>query len=104
MSMYDELRTRQTMPDGFQTGDWYQTKSLENCLVLYEIGDDGQLYEIGMGEELDPEGPQPLDYTGEVIFYNAGQDYRAIFLNGKLQQLELGKTWGNRLAARSPSL
>lgn len=92
MGMYDQLRTKRIMPDGFQMDDWYQTKSMECLLTDYEIGEDGLLYEIDDSEPY-PRGKIMLNYTGEIVFYASGKDYRATFIDGKLEHLELAGNW-----------
>lgn len=84
MGMFDQLRIKQVMPDGYQSNDWYQTKSMECLLVDYEVDESGQLWELGVSEIPDPDGKQPLSYTGDIHFYQDGRDYDAIFDTGKL--------------------
>lgn len=94
MGMYDHIRVIRTMPDGHQSDDWYQTKSMECLLVDYEIDDAGQLWELGVCELPSPNGKTVLTYTGEIDFYTlldeappaprVLKNYRATFNAGKL--------------------
>ena len=99
--MYDQLRTTRIMPDGFQSEDWYQSKSLECSLIDYEIDEDGRLWAIGLGELPDPSGKKRSSYTGEIVFYTFIEDrepphrwkqYRAVLENGNLTHLEVSDT------------
>lgn len=85
MGMFDQIRITRTMPDGYQSNDWYQTKSMECLLVDYEVDNHGQLWELGVCTKPDPDGKQKLHYTGEIVFYdNATKSYCALFDNGIL--------------------
>ena len=44
MGMFDQLRLKQVMPDGYQSEDWYQTKSMECMMTDYEVDETGQLW------------------------------------------------------------
>lgn len=99
MGMYDQLRITRVMPDGFQSDDWYQSKSMECDLTDYEIDDAHQLWEVGYCEMPDPAGRKLSNYSGEILFYtfieqhdgpNVWKEYRAVLQDGKLTRLELG--------------
>jgi hypothetical protein len=84
MGMFDQIRIKQPMPDGYQSDNWYQTKSMECLLVDYEVDENGQLWEVSVYGRRDPEGKQPISYTGGIHFYQDGRYYDAIFDMGKL--------------------
>jgi hypothetical protein len=100
MGMFDYIKCLYPLPgkNPFGAEGEYQTKSLDSTLEIYTITEDGLL--------LGRDGSKPLDYTGYVEFYAsnvAGSgpglytpdgadavavDYRAKFLDGKLQEIE----------------
>lgn len=85
MGMFDQIRVTRTMPDGYQSSGWYQTKSLECSLTDYEIDDDGQLWQIGLGGTASPDDRQRLHHTGEIVFYDGmSKRYCALFDHGLL--------------------
>jgi hypothetical protein len=84
MGMFDQLYIKQTMPDGYQSDDWYQTKSMECLLVDYEVNEVGQLWELGVCGMESPDGKEALSYTGGIHFYQDGHYYDSIFNLGKL--------------------
>ena len=61
MGMFDQIRVTRAMPDGYQSSDWYQTKSMECLLVDYEIDDNDQLWELGVCTRPDPDGKQRIE-------------------------------------------
>ena len=85
MGMFDQIRVTRAMPDGYQSSDWYQTKSMECLLVDYEIDDNDQLWELGVCTRPDPDGKQKLHHTGEIVFYDdASKMYCAFSDDGVL--------------------
>lgn len=82
--MFDRLRIKQAMPDGYQSDDWYRTKSMECLLVDYEVDEAGQLWELGVSELPNKEGKQALSYTGGIHFYRDDRQYDALFDRGNL--------------------
>ena len=84
MGMFDQFRLKQTMPDGYQSDDWYQTKSMECLMIDYEVDEAGQLWELGICGSHAPEGKKPLFYTGGIHFYRDDRYYDALFDTGKL--------------------
>lgn len=98
MGMYDQLRITRTLPDGFQSDDWYQTKSLECALTDYEIDPEGLLWEVGCCEAPDPGGRVRSRYSGDIVFYtfieqaeapHVWKEYRAVLVDGTLTHLEV---------------
>lgn len=101
MGMFDQLRIRRAMPDGFQSDDWYQSKSMECDLADFEIDGEDQLWEVGRCEIPYPEGKKQSHYSGEIVFYtvirqenkpNLWKQYRAILENGKLTNVAVSES------------
>ena len=84
MAMFDQIRIKKPLPDGSQSDEWFQTKSMERILVDYEVDEEGQLWELGVCEVPDPDGRQALSYTGGIHFYNTEKRYDSLFDTGKL--------------------
>lgn len=84
MGMFDQLRIKRVMPDGYRSDDWYQTKSMECLLVDYEVDEAGQLWELDVCELPNQKGKQALSYTGGIHFYQDNRYYDALFDTGKL--------------------
>jgi len=42
MGLFDQFRIKKAMPDGYQSDDWYQTKSMECLMIDYEVDGAGQ--------------------------------------------------------------
>lgn len=84
MGMFDQLRIKQVMPDGYQSDDWYQTKSMECLLIDYEVDEAGQLWDMSFCGRQDPEGRKPLSCTCGIHFYQDDRYYDALFDTGKL--------------------
>lgn len=87
--MFDQLRIKQPMPDGYQSDDWYQTKSMECELIDYEVDKDGQLWELDFQGKYTVRDKKALSYTGGIHFYQKGRYYDAIFDIGKLVVIRL---------------
>ena len=84
MGMYDNIRMRRPMPDGYQTNSPYQTKSLECELTEFEVDDDGQIY-IRWARGKNIENPIAINFTGGIDFYDTHDTtYFAFFDSGKL--------------------
>ena len=76
MGMYDTLRVRRPLPDGWSPADdQLQTKDLDRSLAIYEITAEGRLVKIrhGMFDDGPAEGQPPVDedHDGEVEFHGA---------------------------------
>lgn len=56
------------MPDGYQSDDWYQTKSMECLMIDYEVDEAGQLWELGVGGCHSPEGKNRFPIPAVFIF------------------------------------
>ncbi len=70
----------------------YQTKDLECLLHAYEVHEDGRLFMIREGGFntciLDGgEVFKPINYTGELDFYNLEDEYKAWFVDGVLTRI-----------------
>lgn len=83
MGMFDQLRIKKVMTDGYQSDDWYQTKSMECLLTDYEVDENGQLWELSSYGNAYAD-QQALSYTGGIHFYQDNRYYNALFDTGKL--------------------
>lgn len=70
MGLYDDVKCFYPLPDGFVPGERdFQTKSLDSCMSLYTITEDGRLVDA-WGDD--------VHHYGTVTFYHAnwGEAYR----------------------------
>jgi len=93
MGMYDHIRFRLPLPNGYPNETQFQTKSLERLLVDYEVDHQGRLWQVGLAEKSNPDGSQRDYFTGTIIFYDypapqVSADFRARFDGGVLQSVE----------------
>lgn len=93
MGMYDTILCRRPLPDGLVAED-FQSKSLHNTLSVYEIGADGRLRELAIGDNGEPlrEASRDTGFHGVLRFYTTvGNDlrqYEAKFTDGLLVWLQ----------------
>ena len=81
----------------------FQTKDLENCLNTYTISEDGRLLNLNDAwweENSNNRVADPVSYHGEILFYHYLQnvqeydwwiDFKAYFIYGKLDKIELAQ-------------
>ena len=92
MGMFDTILCRRPLPDGLVAED-FQSKSLHNTLSVYEIGADGRLRELDIGENGEPSRAASRDtgFHGVLHFHtivgNSLRRYEAKFTDGLLVAL-----------------
>lgn len=92
MGMFDTILCHHPLPDGLVAED-FQSKSLHNLLSVYEIGADGRLRELGIGNDGEPSRGASRDthFHGVFRFYatpgNELKEYEAKFTDGLLVAL-----------------
>lgn len=107
MGMFDDLTCKYPLPM-VNASEWsFQTKALDCLMDRYEIREDGTLWHeayesrveesedapLGIWLHRDNRRWEPVNYTGEVRFYNYFKDadwveFSAYFVNGALKQME----------------
>lgn len=76
MGMFDDIHYK---------GKSYQTKDLENHLLLYSVSDDGRLlYHVGHSDT----ETEDLNYHGIINIYDGIEDLLLKFTNGDLVSVE----------------
>lgn len=72
MGMFDHLECKMKLPDttqeeldDFESGNLFQTKSLDCFMLQYSIDENGILYKDDL----------PENYTGHITFYTLGKKY-----------------------------
>lgn len=102
MGLFDYIRCHVPLPpDGEISVDEFQTKDLDNCLLHFEIREDGTLWEKRVNykwvdepelelvpTENEPEWVQLTDVHRDVRFYGGQKEYVVRFNNGKLQYIK----------------
>lgn len=83
MGLFDQIRIKQVMPDGYQSDDWYQTKSMECSMTDYEVDENGQLWELSSYGNGYAENKK-LSCTVGIHLYDGKRYYDALFDLGKL--------------------
>lgn len=90
MGMFDEIRCKRVMPDGYQTDELYQSKDWNCMLEQFEITDDGLLIELQDSEK----GVQSVlcKFTGTLHFYKLDAEgkmhrYNGQFADGRLVEI-----------------
>lgn len=91
MGMFDQIRLKQVMPDGYQSEDWYQTKSMECMMTDYEVDETGQLWELNSYGNGYKES-RPICYTGGMYIYKDDREYDVLFDLGKLLVVRVHQT------------
>ena len=95
MGMFDTIYCRRPLPDGRQTSDSFQSKSLCNCLCVFEITADGRLREIELDDQGQPvtEKTHDTGFHGLMRFYTHAdhgfEEYETKFTDGALVDLRL---------------
>lgn len=93
MGMFDTIYCRRPLPDGRQTSGSFQSKSLCNCLCVFEITADGQLRELELDDQGQPVPGKSHDtgFHGLMRFYTHAdhelEEYEAKFTDGVLVDL-----------------
>jgi hypothetical protein len=93
MGIFDTIYCRRPLPDGRQTSERFQTKSLCNCLSVFEITADGRLRELELDDQGQPvpEKSHDTGLHGLIRFYNLAdhelEEYEAKFTDGVLVDL-----------------
>lgn len=93
MGMFDTIYCRRQLPDGPATDEDFQTKSLHNCLCVYEIAADGRLRELEIDDRGHPipEKSRDTGFHGVLRFYtyvgSGLKEYEAKFTDGLLVDL-----------------
>ena len=108
MGMFDDIRCKRTMPDGFE-GEWFQSKDLSCDLSTFEITDDGRFvrteeftFEEG---KTDIQTPKEIEFHGWLNFYTRDharkwREYNAKFTDGRLMKIEMANTIVSGLSRR----
>lgn len=102
MGMYDTITCEYPLPIDRQglNKKQYQTKSLGNDLETYHIRPDGSLWrQEYVRIDADAFLWTAIPYDGEITFYDfydpedkqSWVEFKADFLNGQLQQIQLAK-------------
>lgn len=86
MGMFDCIRCRVPLPDGYSSSDLMQTKDFDCGLFVHEISEDGRLLLD------DGYSKQDANYHGIVNFYDLDKDdlfheYNAVFTHGQLEKI-----------------
>ena len=94
MGMFDDVKCKRTMPDGFE-GEWFQSKDLSCELNTFEITDDGRFVQTGDCQDgkADLPVPKEIDFHGWLNFYTNDKtrgwlEYNAKFTDGRLVKIE----------------
>jgi len=95
MGMFDTIYCRRPLPNGRQTSESFQSKSLCNCLCVFEITADGRLHELALDDQGQPvpEKSHDTGFHGLMRFYTRTDhelnEYEAKFTDGTLVDLRL---------------